>query len=45
MENNSLGTNTMIREYIDDDFSKSYTHKELQSLLVSELNLYDYRAN
>ena len=21
----------MIREYIDDDFSKSYTHKELQS--------------
>ncbi len=26
----------MIREYIDDDFSKSYTHKELQSLLVSK---------
>ena len=26
----------MIREYIDDDFSKSYTHKELQNLLVSK---------
>ena len=36
LENNSFGTNTMIREYIDDDFSKSYTHKELQSLLVSK---------
>lgn len=36
LANNNFGTNTMVREYIDDEFSKSYTHKELQNLLVSK---------
>lgn len=36
LENNAFGAATQIREYIDDDFYKSYTHKELQNLLVNK---------
>ena len=36
LENNNFGTNSMIREYIDDSFSQTYTHKELQNLLVTK---------